>query len=164
MFWVILEKARQLESCSSSSYPQRLSRILTTQTQPPDVLYKKDILRMFKIQPAILLKKRLWQACHFIKKKTHKCFPVNFSKFSKAPIYKTPPWRLFLSSAKVAFLERLLDVYEMFQLYNPQRSMSINGFFGVFSIRRAQEVLTFIFLMLLTIVRLRFIHVNYKTL
>ena len=132
MFWVILEKARQLESCSSSSYPQRLSRILTTQTQPPDVLYKKDILRMFKIQPAILLKKRLWQACHFIKKKTHKCFPVNFSKFSKAPIYKTPPWRLFLSSAKVAFLERLLDVYEMFQLYNPQRSMSIRVFWVFF--------------------------------
>ena len=38
------------------------------------------------LKPAILLKKRLW----------HKCFPVNFEKFLRAPFLQNTSWRLLL--------------------------------------------------------------------
>ena len=32
------------------------------------------------------------EACNFIKKDSHRCFPVNFTKFLRAPyLYRTPP-------------------------------------------------------------------------
>ena len=67
------------------------------QKQPPEVFYKKCILKNLEkftgkhlyqslffnkvasLGPATLLKKRLW----------HRCFPVNFSKFLRTLFYKT---------------------------------------------------------------------------
>ena len=70
----------------------------------PEVSCKKGVLRNFTkftgkhlcqslffnevtgLRPAILLKKRLW----------HRCFPMNFVKFSRTPFYVGHLWRLLL--------------------------------------------------------------------
>ena len=64
----------------------------------PELFYKKGVLRNFArftgkhlcwslffnkvagLKPPTLLKKRLW----------HRCFPVNFAKFLRTPLYRTP--------------------------------------------------------------------------
>ena len=44
-----------------------------------EMFCEKDVLRNFtKFRPATLLKKRFW----------HRCFPVNFAKFLRAPFFK----------------------------------------------------------------------------
>ena len=55
---------------------------------------KKDVIRNFAKftgkhlkRPATLLKKRLW----------HRCFPVNFAKFPRAPFLQNPSGRLLLA-------------------------------------------------------------------
>ena len=48
-------------------------RFFYEQKQPPE-----------KARPATLLKKRIW----------HKCFPVNFAKFLRAPFLQNTSWRL----------------------------------------------------------------------
>ena len=82
--------------------------------QPPEVLCKKNVIRNFtkfkgkhlcqslffnevaglRLRPlATLLKKRLW----------HKCFPVNFVKFLRAPFSQYNAGRLFLKHKKRNF-------------------------------------------------------------
>ena len=74
------------------------------QKQPPEVFYKKGVLRNFTkftgkhlcqslsfnkvadLRPATLLKKRLW----------HRCFPVNFVKFLRTPFLQNTAGRLLL--------------------------------------------------------------------
>ena len=43
------------------------------------------------LRPATLLKKRLW----------HRCFPVNFAKFLRAPFFQNTSGRLFLDRKKL---------------------------------------------------------------
>ena len=68
------------------------------QKQPPEVAYRKGVLRNFVkftgkhlcrslvlnkvagLRPVTLLKKRLW----------HRCLPLNFTKFLKTSFYRTP--------------------------------------------------------------------------
>ena len=60
------------------------------QKQPPEVLYKKGVLRNFTklcLSPATLLKKRLW----------HRCFPLDFAKFVRTPFLQNNSGRLLLS-------------------------------------------------------------------
>ena len=74
------------------------------QKQPPEVFYKKGILRNFAkftgkhlclrvffnkiaaLRPATLFKKSLW----------HRCFPVNFAKFLRTPFLQNTSGRLLL--------------------------------------------------------------------
>ena len=42
-------------------------------------------------QPATTLKKRLW----------HRCFPMNFGKFSRTPFYRTSPGNCFCNIIKL---------------------------------------------------------------
>ena len=74
------------------------------QNQPPEVFYKKDVLRNFttfkgehlcqslffnkaaSLRPATLLKKRLG----------HRCFPVNFAKFPRTLFLQSTSGRLLL--------------------------------------------------------------------
>ena len=49
-------------------------------------------------RPATLLKKRLW----------HRCFPVNFAKFLRAPSYRTPLDGCFYACSRTKKLLRLL--------------------------------------------------------
>ena len=59
--------------------------VATPQKQPSEVLYKKDFTRKqlcqsskhLKLRPAALLKMRPW----------YMCFPVNFEKFVRSPIF-----------------------------------------------------------------------------
>ena len=51
--------------------------LFNSRSRRPEVLYKKDVLRNCKL-PATLLKETLW----------HRCFPVNFAKFLRAPFSK----------------------------------------------------------------------------
>ena len=46
----------------------------------PEMVFKKVVLKNFRLRPATLLKKRPW----------HRCFPVNFAKFLRTPFYITP--------------------------------------------------------------------------
>ena len=87
------------------------SLIRLSQKQPPELFYKKCILRNFPkftgkhlfqslffnnvagLTPATLLKKRLW----------HRCFPVNFGKFLKT-LFLAEYFRWLLS-----FVQFLLD-------------------------------------------------------
>ena len=74
--------------------------VVLLQKQPPEVFCEKGVLRNFAkftgkhlrqslffnkvagLRPATSLKTRLW----------HRCFPVNFAKFLRAPFpYRTPP-------------------------------------------------------------------------
>ena len=75
------------------------------QKQPPEVFFKKGVLRIFtkfigkhlcqrlffnKVagpRPATLLKKSLW----------HRCFPINFAKFLRTPFLQNTSGRLLLS-------------------------------------------------------------------
>ena len=77
--------------------------------QPPEVFYKKGVLKNFAkftgkylsqslflnkvagLRPATLLKKRLW----------HRCFPVNFAKFLRAPFLQNTYGRLLLYKVKL---------------------------------------------------------------
>ena len=63
-----------------SDFPKDKQRTdnLQVQKQPPEVFYKKGVLKNFAkfcLRSATLLKKRLW----------HRCFPVNFANFLRAP-------------------------------------------------------------------------------
>ena len=87
------------------------------QRQPPEVFYKKGVLRNFAkftgkhlcqslffhkvagLRPATSLKKRLW----------YRCFPVNFAKFLRTPFVTEHLWWLFLIHLKVS--RRLLNPY-----------------------------------------------------
>ena len=81
--------------------------LVKQQKQPLEVFYKKGVLKNFAkvpgkhlfqsfsfnkvahLRPATLLKKRFW----------HKCFPVNFAKFSRRPfLQNTSGWQLLLFS------------------------------------------------------------------
>ena len=64
------------------------------QKQPPEVYYKKGVLKNFAkfrrkhlcLTPVTLLKKRPW----------HRCFPLNFAKFLRAPFLQNTSGRLLL--------------------------------------------------------------------
>ena len=67
------------------------------QKQPPEVYYKKGVLKNFAkfrrkhlcLTPVTLLKKRPW----------HRCFPLNFAKFLRAPFLQNTSGRLLLPMA-----------------------------------------------------------------
>ena len=70
---------------------------LCFQKQPPEVFYKKSVLRNFTkftgifnkvagLRPATFFKKRLW----------YRCFPVNFVKLLRAPFLQNTSGRLLL--------------------------------------------------------------------
>ena len=83
-------------------------KTFSKQKQPPEVFYKKGVLRNFTkfirkhlclslffnkvagLRPAALLKKRLW----------HRCFPVNFVTFLITPFLQNTPGRLLPSKSK----------------------------------------------------------------
>ena len=90
------------KSCINRCFKRTTLQLTKTtnnnQKQPPEVLYeKKSVLgnstkftgkhlyqslffnKVAGLRPATLLKKRLW----------HRCFPLNFGKFSRAPFYRT---------------------------------------------------------------------------
>ena len=85
-----------IEVCSKSKLHST-----SRQKQPPEVFYKKSVLRNFEkitgkhlcqrpqtsgIRPATLLKVRLW----------HMCFFVNFVKFLRTPFLTEHLWWLLL--------------------------------------------------------------------
>ena len=101
---------RNVKLCfNSTTFILKSSEIVSVQKQPPEVFYKKGVLRKLSkftgkhlcqslffnkaagLRPATLLKKRLW----------HRCFPVNFEKFLRTPFLQNTSGRLLLS---VAFL------------------------------------------------------------
>ena len=81
-------------------YKVFMCKCVYMQKQPPEMFFKKSVLRNFakltakkpvpeslyliKLQawPATLLKKRLW----------HRCFPVNFAKISKNTFFTEHLW------------------------------------------------------------------------
>ena len=71
------------------------------QKQPPEVFYKKVVLRNIHWKTAglesVFNKVRDLQACAFIKMRIqHRCFPVNIAKISGTPILKKICERFFL--------------------------------------------------------------------
>ena len=50
------------------------------------VVQRCSVNKVLDLRPATLLKKRLW----------HRCFPVNFVKFLRAPFYIEHLWMLLL--------------------------------------------------------------------
>ena len=97
--WFIIQqyvRKKLLEKSSNSCIHQK---------QPPEVFYKKGVLRNFVkftgkhlcqslffnkvggLRPAALSKKTLW----------HTCFPVNFEKFQRTPFLQKSSGRLLLS-------------------------------------------------------------------
>ena len=74
------------------------------QKQSPEMFYKKDVLRnfakftgkylcqsLFFIKSAVLRSANLWK-----KRLWHRCFPVNFAKFVRTPLFtKALQWLLF---------------------------------------------------------------------
>ena len=91
-------------------------QISTLQKQPPEVFIKKGVLKNFtkftekylchglffnRVAVATLLKKRLW----------HRCFPVNFGKFSRSPfLQNTSGWLLLTLWSK--FFERSISIHQ----------------------------------------------------
>ena len=81
---------------------------INEQKQPPEVFYKKGVLRNFTnfigkhlrqslffnkvagLSPATLLKKSLW----------HRCFPVNFEKFLRTPFLQNTSGRMLPNEIK----------------------------------------------------------------
>ena len=68
------------------------------QKQPPGVFYNKGVLRNFikftgkHLCQSLILIKLQAEAYNFIKKETlGNCFPVNFVKFIRTPLYRTHP-------------------------------------------------------------------------
>ena len=93
-----------IEVCSKSKLHST-----SRQKQPPEVFYKKSVLRNFEkitgkhlcqrpqtsgIRPATLLKVRLW----------HMCFFVNFVKFLRTPFLTEHLWWLLLH-VKLKFIQ-----------------------------------------------------------
>ena len=98
--WILVNPSCQLLNISEKEQ----AIIKYFQKQPPEVFYKKAVLKNFakfigkhllqilsfnKVagpRPSTLLKRRLW----------HRCFPVNFVKSSRAPYLESTPGRLLL--------------------------------------------------------------------
>ena len=80
-------------SCNSHKQYFSKSRFLDIQQkQPPEVLFKKGVLRNF----AKFTGKHLCQSFFFnkvagLRHRWHRCFPVNFVKFPTTLFYRTPP-------------------------------------------------------------------------
>ena len=93
-----------------SGIRSRFSDCVDFQKQPPEVFCKKSVLINFAkftgkhlcqsiffnkvsaLRPATLLKRRPW----------HRCFPVNFAKFLRTPIFIEHLWWLLLDFATIS--------------------------------------------------------------
>ena len=75
------------------------------QKQPPDVFYKKVVLKNFAIFTGkhlcwsfFWIELQTWRSLNFINKRLyHKCFPVNIAKILRTPILKNICERLLLN-------------------------------------------------------------------
>ena len=106
LLWLLWDEGDELENQGKTfnKTSEKHTVWLKIQKQPPEVLRKKGVFKNFAkftgkqlrqslffnkvtvLRTAILLKKRLWRWC----------FPVNFSKFLKAPFLKNTSGRLLL--------------------------------------------------------------------
>ena len=77
----------------------------------PEMVFKKVVLKNFRLRPATLLKKRPW----------HRCFPVNFAKFQRTPFYITPlvAASVMPSLSMPLFMSLLYIFFGMFELEGP---------------------------------------------
>ena len=106
------------------------------QKQPPEVFYKKVILKNF----AIFKEKHLcWShffllpkgACNFIKKRLqHRCFTVNFHKFLRTPILKKHLWTpasksLTKSTRSKVFMNLLLPNVSFWSPWKHQKTKGL---------------------------------------
>ena len=94
--------------------------------QPPEVFYKKCVLKNFTkftgkhlcqslffnevtvLRPATLSKIRLW----------HRCFPVNFVKFSRTPFLQNTSGRLLLNDPSFASKELIHKYFFIFPKFS----------------------------------------------
>ena len=84
---------------------------MNTKKEPPEVFYKKAVLKNFSILTGKHLCWSLFfnqfvvlQVCNFIKKRfQHRCFSVNIAKFLKTHILKKICERLLLNNVKPNF-------------------------------------------------------------
>ena len=84
---------------------------MNTKKEPPEVFYKKAVLKNFSILTGRHLCWSLFfnqfvvlQVCNFIKKRfQHRCFSVNIAKFLKTHILKKICERLLLNNVKPNF-------------------------------------------------------------
>ena len=91
----------------------KMQQMLTmnTKKEPPEVFYKKAVLKNFSILTGKHLCWSLFfnqfvvlQVCNFIKKRfQHRCFSVNIAKFLKTHILKKICERLLLNNVKPNF-------------------------------------------------------------
>ena len=87
-----------------------------TQKQPPDVLYKKTVLKNFAIftgktpvLESLFAKVAELQTCKFIEKRLRpRCFPVNITKFLRTSILKNICERLHFCTEIKTTLNRML--------------------------------------------------------
>ena len=95
---------------------------MNTKKEPPEVFYKKAVLKNFSILTGRHLCWSLFfnqfvvlQVCNFIKKRfQHRCFSVNIAKFLKTHILKKICERLLLNNVKPNFSSFYLKKMLMF--------------------------------------------------
>ena len=101
---------KRFSTSSPYDIPALISQERQCKSSRPEVFYKKDVLRNFakftsSLWPAILFKKRLW----------HRCFPVNFVKFLRAPFFIEHVWWLILPVSQI--IARSLSLRSFCNIY-----------------------------------------------
>ena len=109
---------------------QRRRKVLTvnisTQKQPPEVFYKKGVLRNFAeftekhlYQRIFLIKLQAWGSATLLKKSLwHRCFPVNFAKFLRKPFLQSTSGRLLLTTTI-----KLFELFTIITYWNHEKDL-----------------------------------------